>query len=270
MAKMSIPDFMQIRREGRKIACMTAYDYTTARILDKAGADILLVGDSGARYLLGHPANNDATMDEMVIMARSVARGAERAFVVADLPFMSYQVNIEEAVRNAGRLIKEAGADAVKLEGGAEYAPTIAAIVHAGIPVQGHFGYTPMTSMGMGLGGYDQPAPDADVEGLVRDAKALEAAGCFSLILTRISPENAEKINQAVNIPTLGGGPSSNGQAGVIDGLLGMGPEHIEGSRARYGPVAKALFDAASAYVADVRAARTAASEAAARSVASA
>ncbi|HEY3116260.1 MAG TPA: 3-methyl-2-oxobutanoate hydroxymethyltransferase [Chloroflexota bacterium] len=267
MAKMTIPDFMQIRREGRKIACMTAYDYNTAQILDRAGADMLLVGDSGARYLLGHSDNNHATMDEMIIMTRSVARGAERAFVIGDMPFMSYQVNIEEAVRNAGRFIKEAGADAVKLEGGANFAPTIAAIVQAGIPVQGHFGQTPMTTMGMGLHGYDQTPADADVDALIRDAQALEAAGCFSLILTRISPADTAKINQKVNIPTLGGGPSSNGQAGVIGGLLGMGPEYIDGSRSRYGPVAKVLYEAASAYVADVRAARAEASEAAARSV---
>lgn len=215
---------------------------------------MILVGDSGGRYLLGHTQNEACTMDEMVLMARSVVRGVTRAFVVADMPFMSYHVNVDEAIRNAGRFVKEAGADAVKVEGGEEYAPTVAAIVRAGIPVLGHMGFTPMTSMGMGLVGYDQPPPEADIEGLLRDARALEAAGAFGLVLTRISPEAAARINEQVRIPTFGGGPSSNGSVGVIDGLLGTGFEHIANPQSHYGPVSRALYDATCAYIADVRA----------------
>lgn len=255
MAKVTIPELMQAKREGRRIVSITAYDYTTARIADRAGVDMILVGDSGSGYLLGAKDYNECTMEEMLIMTRSVARAAEHAFVTGDLPFMSYQVNIEEAVRNAGRFIKEAGADAVKLEGGEAYAPTIAAIVKAGILVLGHMGYTPMTSMGLGLVGYDQ-APETDVNALIRDAKALEKAGCFGLVLTRINAENADQISGAVQIPTFGAGRMSHGTVGVIDGLLGMSEQYLDGGKSRYGPVARALFDAMSAYVSDARASK--------------
>lgn len=256
MAKVSIPDLRSAHREGRRIVSVTAYDYTTARIADRAGVDMILVGDSGGRYQLGHKDNQECTMDEMVLMTRSVARGAERAFVTGDMPFMSYQVNTEEAVRNAGRFIKEAGADAVKIEGGEDYAPTVAAIVRAGIPVLGHMGFTPMTSMGMGLGGYDQAAPKADVDALIRDARALEAAGAFALVLTRISAENADKISSAIQILTFGAGRMCHGTVGVIDGLLGTGEQYIDDAKSRYGPVARALYDAMCAYISDARASK--------------
>jgi 3-methyl-2-oxobutanoate hydroxymethyltransferase len=256
MAKVSIPELLEKKRKGEKVTCMTAYDYQTARILDKAGVEVILVGDSGGRYILGHTDNNACTMDEMLLMSRSVARGTEHAFVVGDLPFMSYQVNIEEAVRNAGRFIKEAGADGVKLEGGKAYAPTVAAIVRAGVPVMGHMGLTPMTTMGMGLVGYDQPPPESDIDELIEDARALEAAGAFSLVLTRVNAEASKRITEAVDIFTLGGA-HANGAVGVIYGLLGMEAQHIDSGRSRYGPVARALYDAACAYLADARTGRS-------------
>ncbi len=146
MARVTITDLQRMKAEKKKIVVMTAYDYSMAGILDRAHLDIILVGDSGGRNLLGHEDNNSVTMDEMVLMTRSVSRGAKRAMVIGDMPFMSYQVGIEESLRNAGRVIQEGGAQAVKLEVGAHYAPTVEAIVKAGIPVMGHMGLTPMVT----------------------------------------------------------------------------------------------------------------------------
>lgn len=148
MARVSIPDLNRMRAEKKKIVVMTAYDFSMAQLIDRAEVDMILVGDSGGRNLLGHEDYNSVTMDEMVLMTRSVSRGSKHALVIGDMPFMSYQVNKEEAIRNAGRLIQEGEAQAVKLEVGAEYAPTVEAIVKAGIPVMAHMGLTPQTSMG--------------------------------------------------------------------------------------------------------------------------
>ena len=150
MSRVSIGDLQRMKAEKQKIVVMTAYDYTVARIIDRAGVDVILVGDSGGRFALGHEDSNEVTMDEMVIMARAARRGAERAMVVGDMPFMSYQVSDEEAVRNAGRLITEAGVQAVKLEVGSPHSSTVAALVKAGIPVMAHMGSTPMTNIGAG------------------------------------------------------------------------------------------------------------------------
>src|SRR5688572_11294038 len=148
--RVTIQQIQRMKRDGQRIVMMTAYDYELARIVDRAGPEMLLVGDSGARYALGYDQNITVTMDEMVLLTRSVCRARPRALVVADMPFMSYQASVEEAVRNAGRLIKEGGADAVKVEGGEEVAPVVQAIVRAGIPVQGHIGLTPHTAIGVG------------------------------------------------------------------------------------------------------------------------
>jgi 3-methyl-2-oxobutanoate hydroxymethyltransferase len=225
-----------------------------ASIIDRANVDMLLVGDSGGRNLLGHDDNNAVTMDEMVSMTRSVSRGAKRALVIGDMPFMSYQVSIEEALRNAGRLIQEAGAQAVKLEVGADYAPTVEAIVKAGIPVMGHMGLTPMATIG--AGGFRSEGVRVDEEQVWRDAQALEAAGSFSLLLTGISADLAKRITQKAKVPTIAGfgaGDECDGQIGVTHGVVGFNAGELDKPKAAYGPVGVALFDAARKFTEDVR-----------------
>jgi 3-methyl-2-oxobutanoate hydroxymethyltransferase len=251
MKKITVVDIQRMKQEKKKIVTMTAYDFQMARIIDKAGVDIILIGDSGGRYLLGHEDNNSVTMDEMVLMARCVSRGAKQALVVADMPFMSYQISREDALRNAGRLIQEAGAQAVKLEVGAAYAPTVEAVVKAGIPVMAHMGRTPMTTIGS-----DYRSGSADEAQVIRDAEALEAAGAFSLLLTGVSPELAEQITAKAKIPTIAGfgaGDCCDGQIGVTHGVVGFTLEELERPRAAYGPVAVSLFEAAERFTADVR-----------------
>jgi 3-methyl-2-oxobutanoate hydroxymethyltransferase len=252
MSKVTIVDIQRMKQEKKKIVTMTAYDFQVARIIDKAGVDIILIGDSGGRYQLGHEDNNSVTMDEMVLMARCVSRGAKRALVVADMPFMSYQVTREDALRNAGRLIQEAGAQAVKLEVGEDYAPTVKTIVKAGIPVMAHMGRTPMTTIGS-----DYRSGTADEAQVLRDAEALEAAGAFSLLLTGIAPDVAERITQKAKVATIAGfgaGDRCDGQIGVTHGVVGFTLEELERPRAAYGPVALSLFEAAERFTADVRA----------------
>ena len=252
MKKVTVVDIQRMKQEKQKIVTMTAYDFQMARIIDKAGVDIILIGDSGGRYLLGHEDNNSVTMDEMVLMARCVSRGVKRALVVADMPFMSYQVSREHALRNAGRLIQEAGAQAVKLEVGVAYAPTVETVVGAGIPVMAHMGRTPMTTIGS-----DYRSGLADEAQVIRDAEALEAAGAFALLLTGISAELAERITEKAKIPTIAGfgaGDRCDGQIGVTHSVVGFTLEELERPRAAYGPVAASLFEAAERFTADVRA----------------
>jgi 3-methyl-2-oxobutanoate hydroxymethyltransferase len=191
-------------------------------------------------------------MDEMVLMARCVSRGAKQALVVADMPFMSYQVSREDALRNAGRLIQEAGAQAVKLEVGADYAPTVDAVVKAGMPVMAHMGRTPMTTIGS-----DYRSGSADEAQVLRDAEALEAAGAFSLLLTGIAPELADRITKRAKVPTIAGfgaGDRCDGQIGVTHGVVGFTLEELDRPRAAYGPVAVSLYEAVEQFSADVRA----------------
>lgn len=254
---LTIPQIQAMKAGGQKIVVMTAYDYETARVVDRAGVEMILVGDSGGRYALGHAEFTDVTMDEMLLLTRSARRGAGRAIVVGDMPFMSYQVSIEEAVRNAGRFVKEAGAHAVKLEGGAEFAPVVQAIVRAGIPVMGHMGLTPQVSMG--LGGYLNPDATPPEEQIRQDAFALQAAGVFSIIFTRVPPALAGALTRELRVPTLAGGGAGDdcdGQVCVIHNVFGLTADNLDGSRSAYGPLAQTLFDTATAFVGDVRAGR--------------
>ena len=253
MSRVSIVDLQRMKAEKKKIVVMTAYDYTVARIIDRAGVDVILVGDSGGRFALGHEDSNEVTMDEMVIMARAAGRGAKRAMVVGDMPFMSYQVSDEEAVRNAGRLVQEAGAQAVKLEVGSEYAGTVAAIVKAGIPVMAHMGSTPMANIGAG----DFRSGSVDEEQVWRDARELVRAGSFSLLLTGISADLGERITEEVTVPTIAGfgaGDNCDGQIGVTHPTVGLHPDELDRRKSNYGPVAVALLDAAEKFTQDVRA----------------
>jgi 3-methyl-2-oxobutanoate hydroxymethyltransferase len=252
---VTVADVQQMKRDGRKIVVMTAYDYEMARIVDRAGPEMILVGDSGGRYALGYDEFAPVTMDEMVLLTRSARRGAQRALVVGDLPFMSYQVSVEDAVRNAGRLVKEAGADAVKLEGGEDFAPMVRAIVRAGIPVMAHMGLTPQTALA--YGGYQSGAGVPVDAQLRRDALALQDAGAFSVVFTRVPPALAEALTRELAIPTLAGGGAGDacdGQVCVLHNVFGLTVEALARPATAYGPLARPVFEAAQAFIADVRA----------------
>lgn len=222
-AKTTVLSLQAQRDRGEPITMLTAYDYPTARWVDEAGADMILVGDSLAMVVLGHADTLSVTMDEMLHHARAVRRGARSALLVGDMPFMSYQVTAAEAVRNAGRFVAEGGMDAVKLEGGAAYAETIRAIVRAGIPVQGHIGLIPQ-SINV-LGGYRVQGRDAaSAMALLEDALALQAAGCFSIVLESVPAPVAAEITRRLRIPTIGigAGAGTSGQVLVLHDLLGL------------------------------------------------
>lgn len=215
----------QMKAEGRPITMLTAYDYPLAKIVDDAGIDMILVGDSVGNVVLGYDSTLPVTMDEMVHHTKAVCRGAVRAMVVADMPFLSYQVSVEEAVRNAGRFLKEAGAQSIKLEGGREVAEAVRAIVNAGIPVVGHLGLTPQSIHQ--LGGFKvQGKDESAAKKLVADAKALEEAGIFCLVLECVPTPLAKMVTESLSVPTIGigAGPYCDGQVLVTYDLLGLYP----------------------------------------------
>jgi len=221
--KITIRTLPRMKAQGEKITMLTAYDYPLARAVDEAGIEVILVGDSLGMVVLGHPTTLPVTMDDMVHHCKAVARGVSRALLVADLPFMSYQVSREDALRNAGRLVKEGGAEAVKLEGGAEVLGAVEALVGAGIPVMGHLGLTPQSYHQMG--GYRVQARTAEeADRLLKDAGALERAGIFSLVLEGIPAEVARRVTEALIVPTIGigAGPSCDGQVLVAHDMLGL------------------------------------------------
>lgn len=220
--KLTIPDIRN-RKNQTPIVELTAYDYPWARMVDAAGIDIVLVGDSLGMVVLGHPDTVSVTMEEMLHHSKAVVRGVERALVVTDMPFGSYNRSIADAIGNATRLLKEGRADAVKLEGGVAMAATVAAIVRAGIPVQGHIGLTPQTATS--LGGFKVQGKSAQAaRQLIDDARALEDAGCFSIVLEAIPAPLAEHITRQITIPTIGigAGPDCDGQVLVIHDLVGL------------------------------------------------
>ena len=221
--KVTISDFVQKKEAGQKITMMTAYDYPTASLVDQAEMDSILVGDSLAMVVLGHDSTVPVTMDEMLHHCKAVVRGAAHSFVIGDMPFMSYQVSPEKAVSNAGRFIKEARCDAVKLEGGTEMAPVVRAIVTAGIPVCAHIGLTPQTATK--LSGFKVQGKDAEgARELVESARELEKAGAFMIVLECIPDAVAARITEALNIPTIGigAGKYCDGQVLVYHDLVGL------------------------------------------------
>lgn len=251
-AKTTVVTLQQKRDRGERIAVLTAYDFPTARILDEAGIDALLVGDSLAMVVLGHDNTLAVTMDEMLHHARAVARAARRSLLIADMPFLSYQADTGEAVRNAGRFLKEAGMDAVKLEGGRDYADTVRAIVRAGIPVMGHAGLLPQSVRQ--LGGYRTQARTAeDASGLLDDALALEAAGCFAIVLESVPAKVAAVVTDRLRIPTIGigAGNGTSGQVLVLHDLLGLTEQTPRFVR-RYARLSEEIARAAAAYRDDV------------------
>ena len=218
----SVQDIINMKKEKQKISVITSYDYTLASLCDKAGIDVMLVGDSAGMVMLGYENTIPVTMDQMVMFTEAVSRARNNSLLVADLPFMSYQASIEDAITNSGKLIK-AGADAVKLEGGSIMAETISAIVDVGIPVMGHIGLQPQTTM-LSQGYKVQGKTKDTAMKLIADAKELEDAGVFSIALEMVSHEVAQIISESVSIPTIGigSGAGCDGQVLVVQDLLGM------------------------------------------------
>jgi 3-methyl-2-oxobutanoate hydroxymethyltransferase len=253
-AKVTIHTLQKKKAAGDKIAMLTCYDATFARLLDDGGVDILLVGDSLGMVVQGHSTTLPVTLDEMIYHTRAVARGTRRAQVLGDLPFMSYQASISEAMHSAGRLMKEGGAEAVKLEGGAQHAELVSRLVATGIPVMGHIGLTPQSFHQMG-GFKVQGREEGAAKRLVDDAKSLEQAGAYAIVLEGIPLELAAAITAAVEIPTIGigAGPHCDGQVLVIYDLLGMNEEFKPKFVRRYENLSVRIRTAVDEYVSDVR-----------------
>jgi 3-methyl-2-oxobutanoate hydroxymethyltransferase len=257
MNKVRTSTLLDMKKKGEKIAVLTCYDASMARLLDAQGIDVLLVGDSVGNVKLGYDDTIPVTLEEMLHHTRAVARGRENALLVADMPFLTYESDPKEAVRNAGRLVKEAGAEAVKVEGGLEVVPSIKALLQTNIPVMGHLGLTPQAIHR--LGGYKVQARTApDAERLVTQARILEGAGIFALVLEAIPPEVAKEITAKVAVPTIGigAGPHCDGQVLVLDDMLGLtegaSPRFVK----RYAELRAAAEKAAARYRAEVKSGR--------------
>ncbi len=262
MKKVTIHTLRKMKQAGERITMLTAYDASFARLLDQAQIDVLLVGDSLGMVVQGHDTTLPVTMDQMVYHCAAVARGAERAHLVGDMPFGSYQAGADEAVKNAIRFAAEGGMEAVKLEGGAEYSEVIERIVRAGVPVMGHIGLTPQSVHK--LGGYVVQGRGEDKAArLLADAKALEEAGCYSIILEAIPADLGAEITRSVDIPTIGigAGVDCDGQVLVVYDLLGMNPDFAPKFVKRYANLAQVIGEAASRYRDEVRAATFPAAE---------
>jgi 3-methyl-2-oxobutanoate hydroxymethyltransferase len=253
--RISITDLKAKKKRGERIVMMTCYDYPSARLLEAAGVDILFIGDTLGMTVLGYDTTIPVTMEEMLHHTKAVVRGSSRAHVLADMPFMSYQASPEDALRNAGRLLKEGGAQSVKLEGGMRVAETVRFIVDAGIPVMGHIGLTPQSINQ--LGGYKvQGKTPAAAVRLLNDAAALEQAGTYAIVLECVPLELAKTISERLAIPTIGigAGPYCDGQVQVFHDLLGLFQDFVPKHARRYADLGTQITDAVRAYAAEVRA----------------
>jgi len=252
--KITVSKFIAKKPKGEKIAVLTAYDYYTARFLDRAGVDSLLVGDSVSMVQYGQDSTLPVTMEIMLAHTKAVADGTEYALVIGDMPFMSYQPSVEIAVANAGRFLKEGKAEAVKLEGGIEMAATVKRIVECGIPVMGHIGLTPQSIHRFG-GAKVQGRKEKSIAYLLESAQALEEAGAFSMVLELVQKDTAPKITKAVNIPTIGIGAGINcdGQVLVINDILGLYEDFKPKFVRQYADLAPTIEKAASEFIADVK-----------------
>ncbi|HVH64215.1 MAG TPA: 3-methyl-2-oxobutanoate hydroxymethyltransferase [Candidatus Dormibacteraeota bacterium] len=250
----TVLDVQRFKDEGRKFAMLTAYDFLSARILDEAGIPILLVGDSLGMVMLGHPTTLPVTMEDSLVHAKAVSRGARQALLVGDMPFMSYQVSVEQGIANAGRFIQEAGMHAVKLEGGGPAIEITRRLTEIGIPVMGHVGLTPQSVHAMG-GFKVQGKTEAQAARIFADARALEQAGAFSLVLEGIPSQLAHKITQALKIPTIGigAGPATDGQVLVFHDAFGLTTGKAPKFVKRYANLAEELTRAATRYAEEVR-----------------
>jgi 3-methyl-2-oxobutanoate hydroxymethyltransferase len=253
--KITVPELAEMKRRGDAITMVTAYDASGGKLADAAGVELILVGDTAAMVVLGHESSTvPVTMDEMLFMTRAVTRGARRPLVVGDMPFGSYQVSDEEAVRNAIRFVKEAGADVVKLEGAGPSLTRVRSIVGAGIPVMGHIGLTPQSATM--LGGFKAQGRTAEAAlQLYRDARALEAAGCFAIVLEAVPAAVAQDVTAALSVPTIGigAGAGCDGQVLVWHDLLGLYEGHTPRFVKQYAQLGEEIRRALGAYVQDVR-----------------
>ncbi len=253
-SKITTQTVVEMKAKSEKISMLTAYDYTMGQIIDQAGIEIILVGDSASNVMAGYDTTVPMTLEHMIYHTSCVVRGVKRALVIADLPFMSYQVTTKEALISAGRMMKEAGAHAIKLEGGRHIVETVRRIVDAGIPVMGHLGLTPQSIYKFGT--YKVRATeDQEAEDLIRDAKLLEEAGCFSIVLEKIPAHVAEKVTNEISIPTIGigAGPSCDGQVLVLHDMLGLNKEFNPRFLRRYADLNSVMTDAVQHYIKDVK-----------------
>jgi len=245
---------VEMKRDGQKIVCLTAYDALIAGILDSAGVDVLLVGDSVGNVVQGHETTIPVTLEDIIYHTKAVNRGAQRALVVADMPFMSYQVNTDEAFRNAGRLMKEAGAGAVKLEGGHRVVEAVTRMTAAGIPVMGHLGLTPQSINQFGT--YRPRGRDEDeAKEIIDDALSLQSAGAFAIVLEKIPAPLAKQITDSLTIPTIGigAGPYCDGQILVYTDMLGLTLDFNPRFVRRYGNLHEQITQAVTNYGSDIR-----------------
>jgi 3-methyl-2-oxobutanoate hydroxymethyltransferase len=253
MVRTTIPELQAIKDRGERVAMVTAYDATFARLLDEAGADVILVGDSLGMVIQGHDSTLPVTMEHMVYHVQAVVRGSKRALVIGDLPFMSYQVTVEDALRNGGRLLSEGGCQAVKLEGGIRSQPAIRALVDAGIPVCGHVGLTPQSVNA--LGGFLIQGRNGTAAKVLEDAQAVQDAGAFCVVLEGIPAPLAQEITAALTIPTvgIGAGRHCDGQVLVSYDYLGLNDGFKPRFLKHYGALGESVRDATRAYVAEVK-----------------
>lgn len=251
--KVTITDVKQAKEQGRKLVMCTAYDYPFGLMADQAGADIVLVGDSLGMVVMGLEGTVEVTMEHMIHHTRAVMRGCKRPLVVGDMPFMSYNTSIREAIMNAGRLMKEGGCDAVKLEGGVDFSPTVQSIVKAGIPVQGHIGLTPQTASA--LGGFKMQGKDARAaKQIIDDARALEDAGAFSLILEAVPAPLGDLVARSVRVPVIGigAGPEVDGQVLVTHDMIGLFDKFVPRFVKQYAQIRTDIIDAIKTYKGEV------------------
>ena len=254
MPRLTIRELGALKGKGERLVALTAYDAPSARLADAAGVDLLLVGDSVAMVVLGMPNTLEVTMDEMIHHCRAVARGSERAHVVLDMPFMSYQTGDDDAVRNAGRALKEGGAQSIKLEGGVKIAPVVERLVDIGIPVMGHVGLRPQAVHQ--VGGFRTQGTDAQsADAVIADAEAVAAAGAYAMVLEKIPAELAEFITHHVQIPTIGigSGPHCDGQVLVLHDMLGFDARFHPKHSKRYASLDTVITDAVRRYAGEVR-----------------
>jgi 3-methyl-2-oxobutanoate hydroxymethyltransferase len=253
--RVSINDIKEMKSKKEKIVMLTAYDYSTAKLVDEAGIPSILVGDSLGMVMLGYESTVLVTLDEMVHHTKAVARGTKQALVIGDMPFMTYHTNISDALRNAARFIQEGGAQAVKLEGGVTVAETVKRIVDCGIPVMGHIGLTPQSIHQLGGHKVQGKTPEA-AERLLKDARALEQAGAFAVVLELVPAPLSKLITQKIGIPTIGigAGPDCDGQIQVISDLLGLFSDFVPRHAKQYAKLAGTIRPAIAEYMAEVKA----------------
>ena len=253
--RITINKIKEMKQKGEKIAMLTAYDYTTAKIVDEAGIPLILVGDSLGMVVLGYESTIPVTMEEMLHHTKAVARGAKKAMVIGDMPFMSYHINTEDALRNAARFIQEGGAQAVKLEGGVTVAEKVRSIVSCGIPVMGHIGLTPQSIHQLGGFKVQGKTPEA-AKKLLKDAQALEEAGAFAIVLETVPAQLATLITQSIGIPTIGigAGAGCDGQVLVINDLLGSFTEFVPKHAKQYAKLSDIMSNAITQYYNEVKA----------------